>query len=60
MRFVMREKIFLSRNEFDTWQNFYLILKDLYEGCENSNTADLICQIQSLLDKLWEEVEGIE
>ena len=60
MRIVKCEKIFLSQNEFSTWENFYLILGGLERGSGNPNTKNLICKIQSLLDDLWEEVEEVE
>ena len=60
MRIVNCEKIFLSQNEFSTWENFYLILGGLERGSENPNTKNLICKIRSLLDDLWEEVEEVE
>lgn len=60
MRIVKCEKIFLSQNEFSTWENFYLILGGLERGSGNPKTKELICKIQTLLDELWEEVEGLE
>lgn len=60
MRIVKCEKIFLSQNEADTWEDFGHILDGLERGSENPNTKNLICKIQSLLDDLWEEVEDIE
>ena len=60
MRVVKSEKIYLSQNEFDIWSNFNQILSGLERESENPNTEELICKIQSLLDDLWEEVEGIE
>ena len=60
MRIVKSEKIYLSKNEFDTWAKFAQILDGLERGSENPNTKNLICKIQTLLDELWEEVEGVE
>lgn len=60
MRIVKCEKIFLSQNEADTWEEFEKILEGLYRGCENPNTADLVNKIQLLLGDLWEEVEDVE
>lgn len=60
MRIVKCEKIFLSQNEADTWRSFDQILEGLYRGCENPDTINLICDIQSLLVDLWEEVEDVE
>ena len=60
MRIVKCEKIYLSQNESDTWASFEKILDGLYRGCENPNTTELICKIQSLLGELWEEVEDVD
>lgn len=60
MRFVKCEKIYLSLNEFNTWEKFYVILEGLERGSDNPDTRNLICKIQSLLDDLWEEVEEVE
>lgn len=60
MRIVKCEKIFLSQNEADTWEDFEKILEGLYRGCENPNTVKLIDNIQSLLGDLWGEVEEVE
>lgn len=60
MRIVKCEKIFLSQNEFNTWSNFNPILSGLERESGNPKTKELICKIQTLLDELWEEVEGLE
>lgn len=60
MRIVKCEKIFLSLNEADTWTNFDQILEGLERGSENPDIKDLVCEIQSLLSDLWEEVEEVE
>ncbi len=60
MRIVKCEKIYLSQNESDTWTSFEQILDGLYRECENPNTTELICKIQSLLGELWEEVEDVD
>lgn len=60
MRIVKSEKIFLSQNELNTWQEFDKILYGLERGCENPDTINLIYKIQSCLSDLWEEIEDIE
>lgn len=60
MRIVKCEKIFLSQNESDIWENFEQILEGLERGSENPNTINLINNIQGLLGDLWEEVEDVE
>lgn len=60
MRIVKCEKIFLSQDEADTWENFEKILDGLYQGCENPDTTKLVDEIQDLLGALWEEVEDVE
>lgn len=60
MRIVKCEKIFLSRNESDTWSKFDEILEGLERECENPDTLILIGKIQSYLNDLWEEVEDVE
>lgn len=57
MRIVKYEKIFLSQDEMNTWVNFIQILDELRRGCENPGTKNLVCEIQSLLDDLGDEVE---
>ena len=60
MRIVKCEKIYLSQDEADIWDNFEQILNGLERGSENPNTKNLICKIQSLLNDLWGEVEDVE
>lgn len=60
MRIVKCEKIFLSQNEMDTWVDFIQILEGLERGCEDPNIKNLVCKIQSLLDDLGDEIEGVE
>ena len=57
MRIEKREVIFLSQDEVDTWVNFIQILDELRRECENPDTKNLVCEIQSLLDDLADEVE---
>ena len=60
MRIGKCEKIFLSQNEADTWEDFEKILEGLYRGCENPNTVKLVDKIQNLLGDLWGEVEDVD
>ena len=54
MRIVKCEKIYLSQNEADTWEDFEKILEGLERGCECPGTINLINKIQSYLYDLWE------
>lgn len=60
MRIVKEEKIYLSQNEADTWNNFNNILDGIERGSENPNTIKLINRIQCLLTDLWEIIEEVE
>lgn len=60
MRIEKCERIYLSQNEADTWEDFDKILEGLERGSENPNTINLINKIQSLLGDLWVEVEDVE
>ena len=60
MRIVKCEKIFLSQKEEDTWTSFDQILSGLKREIENPDIKELICEIQSLLFDLHEEVEDVE
>lgn len=60
MRIVKCEKIFLSMNESQTWEDFEKILTGLEKGCECPDTINLINKIQTHLCDLWEEIEDIE
>lgn len=60
MRIVKCEKIYLSQNEGETWENFEKILEGLERGCKCPDTINLINKIQSYLCDLWEEIEDIE
>lgn len=60
MRIEKYEKIFLSRDEAETWKEFEQILDDLKQEIENPDIKELICEIRSMLWDLREEVEDIE
>ena len=60
MRIVKEEKIYLSQNEADTWNNFNNILYGIEGGSENPDTIKLINRIQYLLADLWEIIEEVE
>ena len=60
MRFVNYEKIFLSQNESNIWNNFEQILNGIERGTENQDIRELVQEIQSMLWDLWEEVEDVE
>lgn len=60
MRIVKCEKVFLSQNEADIWEDFEHILEGLSRGCENPNTLILIGQIQNRLSELWKKVMEVE
>lgn len=60
MRIVKEEKIYLSQNEADVWNNFDIILEGIERGSENPNTTKLINKIQCLLSDLWEVIEEVE
>lgn len=60
MRIIKYEKIYLSQNEVNTWENFEKILEGLKRGCECPDTINLIQEIQCYLNTLWEGIEDIE
>lgn len=60
MRVIKCEKIILSQDEYDIWSDFENMLEVLEQGCECSDTIDLIQKIQICLSDLWEEVEYVE
>ena len=62
MRIVKYERIYLSQNESNTWEEFDIILTGIARETRNPNTEKEILKIQELLNNLLEkiEVEDIE
>lgn len=56
MRVEQYEKIYLSEKETEAWGEFEEILKELERECKNSDTLDLVSNIWSDLNDLWEMV----
>lgn len=60
MKIVKEEKIYLSQNEANTWNNFYEILYGIERESANPNTISLINKVQNYLSELWIQVEEVE
>lgn len=60
MRIKKKEMIFLSQNEADTWTKFTQILEGIERESENPDIKDLVLEIKSCLNALWDGIEDVD